>query len=120
MPKRITCLFYLRTPKKSTRELLNNTDKPNDVLLPGYFRITVDGQRTGLSTGETVNADMWNQARNRLKGNSKKVKTANASLDSFLNRAEKACQDLIDKNKTVSALTIKNQMQGIGQTFTVL
>jgi integrase len=38
-------------------------------------------------------------------------------LDSFLNKAKKACQELIDKDKPVSALTIKNQMQGIGQNF---
>jgi Arm DNA-binding domain len=75
MAKRITCLFFLRTPKKSARELLNLTGKLNGTSLPIYFRITVDGKRAELSTGETTSSDNWNQARNRLKGNSEKVKT---------------------------------------------
>jgi len=119
MAKSINYLFYLRgTQKPSSQELLSAPAKQDDsLLLPIYFRITYDGQRAEISTGESTTVAGWNPAKGKLKGTSEKVQVINAGLDSLLTRAKKAHQYLIDKDKLISALTIKNQMLGIGANF---
>lgn len=117
MTNLINYLYYLRAPKKSTVETEPASKKPNEALLPIYFRITVEGLRAEFSTSELATIDTWNQGKGRLKGTSERVQIVNARLDSFLMKAKKAAQELSDKNKPVSAASIKNQMLGIGEEF---
>lgn len=117
MVKNINYLFYLKTPKKPTDTVMQHTSKQNDSLLPIYFRITVNGQRAEISTGESTTSDQWSQPKNRVKGYGEKIQIINARLDSLLIKAKKACQYLMDKDKLISAVTIKNQMLGIGPNF---
>jgi len=114
MIKSISYLFYLKAPKKALEELHDQDKNHSEILLPIYFRITVAGQRAEISTGESTTVANWNGPKNRVKGG-EKTKVINARLDSFLSDAKIACQYLTDRNKIVSALTIKNQMLGIGQ-----
>jgi hypothetical protein len=104
-------------PKKSTKELPPTPVKVVEVLLPIYFRITVDGERTEFSTGQTVAFDNWNQTRGKVKGTSERARLANENLEGFLNRAKKAHQDLSEKGKQITAAALRNQMLGIGDDF---
>lgn len=115
--KRISYLFYTRSQKKSAIEEVGASGKQAAIDIPIYFRITVEGQRAEISTGETTTTDNWNQAKGKIKGNSETVRIINARLDSFLNTAKKAALELSDKNRPISALAIKNEMMGIGQNF---
>ncbi|MEO6548826.1 MAG: phage integrase SAM-like domain and Arm DNA-binding domain-containing protein [Ferruginibacter sp.] len=115
MTKGINYLFYLKAPRKVLEDL-NDPKSKSELLLPVYFRITVAGKRTEMSTGESTIIGMWHQAKGSVKGTGEKEQVINASLDSFLNDAKKACQYLTDRNKLISPVIIKNQMLGIGPT----
>ena len=84
--KRISYLFYTRSQKKSAIEEVGASGKQAAIDIPIYFRITVEGQRAEISTGETTTTDNWNQAKGKIKGNSETVRIINARLDSFLDR----------------------------------
>lgn len=118
MAKSISYLFYLKGTQKLSQETQTPQTKQDDtILFPIHFRITYDGLRAEISTGESTTLAGWNPAKNRLKGSNEKVQVINAGLESLLTRAKKAHQYLIDKDKLISALAIKNQMLGIGANF---
>jgi site-specific recombinase XerD len=104
-------------PKKSTKELPPIPVKAAEIFLPIYFRITVDGERTEFSTGQSIVLENWNQAKGRVRGTSERARIINENLDGFLNRAKKAQQDLSDKGKPITATSLRNQMLGIGDDF---
>lgn len=94
-------------------QTMNQDGKPNEeALQPIYFRITVDGLRAEISTGEFISVNNWNRPKSRAKGAGEKAQIINTTLDRYLSDAKKASQYLADKNKPLSALSIKNQIQG--------
>ena len=111
MAKNVSYLFYLKTPK-SRNGKSSSVNSGGEKLYPIYFRITVDGIRAEISTGEFIGSEDWNRPKSRAKGFSEKAQLINAKLDLDLSKAKKAVQVLLEKNRSVCPLTIKNLLQG--------
>ena len=112
MIKNVSFLLYLKTPKSRCESITRETNPVEEVSLQIYFRITVEGIRAEISTGEFVSLNKWDRHKSRVKGGGEKARIINARLDTFLANAKRAFQYLEDRNKPVSALSIKNRMQG--------
>jgi site-specific recombinase XerD len=115
MSKNISYLFYLRSPK--TKKAKPNSSNPGEEkLLPIYFRITVNGVRAEIATGELITAGSWNAPKNRAKGFSERAQLINAKLDLELSKAKKAVQRLEEKSRPISSILIKNLLKGNDST----
>lgn len=112
MIKNVNFLLYLKTPKSRCEIITRETNLGEEVSMQIYFRITVEGIRAEISTGEFVSLNKWDRHKSRVKGGGEKARIINARLDTFLANAKRAFQYLEDRNKPVSALSIKNRMQG--------
>lgn len=66
MSTKISVLFYAKKSKAK-----------NNLHVPVYLRITVNGKRSEFSTGKTVDASKWSSEMNRLKGSSEEARTTN-------------------------------------------
>ena len=75
-----------------------------DGTCPIYARITMQGKRVEVSTGIFADLENWDGIRQRLKGNSSKVRVVN-------NRLDKAYSNILD---------IYNQLEALNTTFTVI
>lgn len=72
-------------------QTMNQDGKPNEeALQPIYFRITVDGLRAEISTGEFISVNNWNRPKSRAKGAGEKAQIINTTLDRYLSDAKKA------------------------------
>lgn len=100
--KSFSFLFYL----KSSR---NSKGTKNCI----YARITVDCQRTEISTRIILKTEKWNSAIGRVVGKSEKVRQINSFLDSFQMKILEARKYLLDRDKEITAKSIKNVLLGI-------
>ncbi len=78
-----------------------------------YARITVDKISVELSTKRKWSALQWNSSLGRANGKSEDVKNLNAFLDSFQVKVQQARKYLMDTEKEISAINIKNVLLGI-------
>ena len=76
-------------------------------LVPIYLRITVDGQRTELTTSRECNPVKWNNKSGRAVGTKEDIKSFNAFLDNLQARVYEAHPDLSENDKLISAETLK-------------
>ncbi|HPF93014.1 MAG TPA: phage integrase SAM-like domain and Arm DNA-binding domain-containing protein, partial [Tenuifilaceae bacterium] len=81
---------------------------------PIYMRITVNGERTELSTHRKVEPNKWNNA-GKAKGNKDDVKHLNSYLDILRNKIYDIRADLIQRNELVSAEKVKQEFSGQGK-----
>lgn len=78
-----------------------------------YVRITVDKGSVELSTKRTWSPAKWNSGLGRAIGKTEDVKNLNAFLDSFQAKVYQAKKYLMDTEKDISAINIKNVLLGI-------
>lgn len=104
MSTKIKLLFFLKKPK--TKNLKQS---------PIYLRITIDGQRAELCSGREINPEHWNQKASKAIGKSEDIRELNIYLDSLRSKAYEAQRNLIDNNKLVCALALKNILTGQGE-----
>lgn len=71
-------------------------------------RVTISGDRAVFSTKLFVDANNWNTAKGKAKGNSIEVENLNISLDSIRITINNIKTDLFKNNGYVSALEVKN------------
>ena len=116
MSQNISYLFYLRTPKNK-KEKSNSSNPDEEKLLPIYFRITLNGIRAEMTTGELITAGSWYVNKNRDKGFSDRAQQINAKLDLKLSKAKKALEE---HNRPISSLIIKNHLPGNDSLIMVL
>ncbi len=102
LEKSLGILFYLKKPKKYV-----------SGPMPIYLRLTVDGIAKELSTKRDWELGKWNAHAQRASGNREDVKSLNAFLDSVQLKVHEARRKLIDANKPITALGIKNMLLGI-------
>lgn len=77
-----------------------------------YVRITVKGQRTEISTGQTIVTSSWNSGAGRLSGNGGQAKTINAFLDNIRLKILQCNNELLAANREITATTLKNRYLG--------
>ena len=101
MIKNVAVLFYL---KKRTNS--------NEEKVPVYLRITCDGQRAELATGQKIPAKLWNPSAGRAKGKTEVISKLNSELDKVDLRINDTIRYLKDYGEELSAEKIKNQFLG--------
>ena len=97
----LSILFYLRRDKKNRK---------NEV--PIYMRITVNGKKAEMATNRYINADRWNPEGGFVKGTKADIKQLNEYLDILRSKVYSAQRDMIEQNRLVTALGLRNSVQG--------
>ncbi|MGB5417386.1 phage integrase SAM-like domain-containing protein, partial [Algibacter sp.] len=104
MQNTFSILFY---PKQS--------DVDKEGKSPIYMRITVNGKRTELSIKRKINVINWNSNAGKVRGTKDEVKNLNRLIDFIKNKIYKNHQELIEKNRPITAKALKNAYLGIGE-----
>ncbi|WP_372758109.1 site-specific integrase [Mariniflexile sp.] len=104
MQNTFSIIFY---PKQS--------DVDKEGKSPIYMRITVNGKRCELSVQRKIEISNWNLKAGKVKGTSLEVKNLNRLMDTIKNKVFKHHQELIEKDKPVTAIALKNSYLGIGE-----
>lgn len=98
----LSILFYLR------RDKLNSSD-----VVPIYLRITVNGRRSEMSAQRSIDPDKWNKAAGKARGSRSEAKLLNEYLDTLKGKVYQAQKELMDENLPVTALALRNRVQGV-------
>ena len=85
----------------------------NGKLLAINLRITVDGDRTEISTKCVTDPGKWNSAKGRVNGITEDAKIVNESIISFEHRAREVYNRFIESGKLVTADLIKDEVLGM-------
>ena len=80
-------------------------DKNN--LTQVYARITLNGKRAVMSLNQKVDVDLWDSKRQRLKGNSRTVKTINNYLDEVRSDLVICYRDLKHESRVITPQLVK-------------
>jgi site-specific recombinase XerD len=73
-----------------------------------YLRITFNGKRAELSISKKVDVNKWVASAGKLKGGSAEAQQLNGYIDGIANKVHKIHQKLVEDNKIISALTIRD------------
>jgi len=101
MFKTFSILFYLQRNKVS-----------KDGKSPIYLRITVNGKRSQISIKRKISINKWNNEAGKVIGTTLEVKELNRYLNSLKHKIYKIQQKLLDDNRQITALLIKNIFTG--------
>lgn len=104
LDKSFGLLFYLKKPKNYVKG-----------AIPIYLRFTVDGTPKELSTKRSCDPNRWSPSAERASGTKEDAKSLNAYLDTLQAKAYEAKRYLIEANKLVTALAIKDILLGTNQ-----
>lgn len=77
-----------------------------------YLRITYDGKRAEFSTMRKIHIAKWDAKANRIKGSSAESKRINRDFDIIRNRVYEIYYKLLEKQKPISANSIKDEYLG--------
>lgn len=104
MNKTLGILFYTKNAKINKQG-----------LIPIYLRITVDGARSEISINRYIAPDKWNQKAQKCIGTTDIIKSINFYLDTLKAKVLENQRNLIDHNKQVTAIAIKEAMLGLNE-----
>lgn len=91
----LSMLFFLkRAQQKKSGEI------------PVYARITANGTRVDFSTQKSISENLWNQAKERAKGNSKKALDLNNYIDDVEIGMFKLMQEMQQDDSTATQKNI--------------
>ncbi|WP_316839267.1 site-specific integrase [Pedobacter gandavensis] len=79
---------------------------------PIYLRITVNGNRVEITTGQECKPENWNPKTGRLTGTKEDTKRFNAYLDNLQAMVYRAHKDLAQADLPITAESIRNKFQG--------
>jgi len=96
-------MFFVRKARK-----LNNQE------VPIYMRITVDGERAEISIKRSVKQEYWNEVKGSAKSGTPYAKELNFFLEQIRHNMYEHQQDLNNRNKVVTATSLKNAYLNIG------
>ncbi|AOW16882.1 recombinase [Polaribacter vadi] len=72
-----------------------------------YLRITVNGKRSELSISKKVDVNKWVATAGKLRGGSAEAQQLNRYIDDISNKIHKIHQKLVEENKKITALKIR-------------
>lgn len=81
-------------------------DKNGEVSI--YARVTVNGKRAEIATGEKVHPDRWNVSTGSVKGNREDVRRINSTLDRIRLKIRGIYHNLLEKEEPITSALIKN------------
>ncbi len=73
-----------------------------------YMRISCNGTRVECFTGKTIEPNLWNQSKEKAKGNSKKAVDLNEYIDDAGIRPFKFFQEMQEDGSVVTARELYN------------
>ena len=79
------------------------------------MRITVNNKRSDISISRKVDPRKWSSKSEKALGKSPKAIELNNYINVLKNRIKKIHQDLIEKDKTVSAKSIIDEFKGVNK-----
>ncbi|MCJ8212058.1 site-specific integrase [Mucilaginibacter sp. RS28] len=109
LEKSLGILFYLKHP----RNHYGNS-------IPVYLRITVDGVPSEISTKRKWDPLRWDARKGRASGTKDDAKALNTFIELLAHKVHEARRKLIDANKEVSAVAIKNLLFGVDESKYVI
>jgi len=83
---------------------------------PIYTRVTVNGKRVEISINRTIRLDKWDNRRGYARGTTEYARSLNAYIDTVRNKLYENQRNLIEKNKDITAETIKNAFLNKGDS----
>jgi hypothetical protein len=92
--------------------LKKNKKKPHECFTI-YLRITVDGKRSELSTGRSIERNSWMPRTARVKSSSKKAKRLNNELNRIEYNLLDAYHLMIRQSDPITAVSLKNKYLGV-------
>lgn len=101
MKTNFSMLFYIKKQKNY-----------QSGLVPIYLRITVDGQRSEVTSGRECDPEKWNSKSGRVAGTKEDIKSCNAFLDNLKEKVYEAHRYLSENDKLITAEILKNRMLG--------
>lgn len=104
MDYNLTTHFYLKNSRENAKG-----------QSPVYLRITLNGQRTEISTHRSILEENWNKNAERAKGNREEVRIFNGYLDSLSSKVRRCFNDLLDSGDFFDVNDLKNSMNGKGK-----
>ena len=96
-------MFFIKRTK-----LLKNNEAPV------FMRITFNGERTEIAIQRSINPEQWNSVKGCSKQAAEAGKELNYYLDQIRHQIYQQQQDLKEKNKPVTALSLKNAYLKVG------
>lgn len=110
MEQKIKYLFWLYKSKVNSKG-----------IAPVFFRVTIAGVKTEISTGIQIPAKVWNSSKGIVKGTSVEVMEMNKRLDMMKGKAQRLYNEMINLDVPVSVELFKQKFNGAKeQTKTVL
>ncbi|WP_413671031.1 Arm DNA-binding domain-containing protein [Mucilaginibacter sp. Mucisp86] len=101
MIKNVAVLFYLKKRANSKEE-----------KVPVYIRITCDGQRAELATGQKIQAKLWNPSEESAKGKTEAVYKLNSAVNYVELKINDTIRYLKDCGEELTAEKVKNRFLG--------
>lgn len=96
-------IFYLKKPRNYSRG-----------EVPIYMRITVNGERTEISSKRVCDdPQKWNAHAGRMIGNKESIRSLNSFLDCLQQKVFTAYQSLLNSDEVITPEKIKNKVLGI-------
>jgi site-specific recombinase XerD len=97
-------MFFIKRTK-----LLRNREAPI------YLRITVNGERTETAIKKSIKPDNWNEQKEMAENKDVSGDDINQTLNQIRYQIYQHQRDLIDRNKPVTALSLKNAYLNINE-----
>jgi len=79
---------------------------------PIYTRVTINGKRAEISTGQKIEPERWNANSGNVKGNREDARIINTALENIRNKIKSIYYDLAEKKSYVSADMVKDSFLG--------
>ena len=104
MDYNLTSHFYLK------KEKINAKGES-----PVYLRITLNGQRTAISTNNSILPGNWNKNTESAKGNREEARIFNTYLDTLTAKVKRCFNDLLDSGNYFDVNDLNNSINGKGK-----
>ncbi len=101
MTTKISLIFYIRKSKINA-----------NGQVPIYQRITIEGKRYEISTGQFVEEVKWSAEAGRMKGNSEEARSINNRLDMVKSKVFEVERRLFMSNTQINFENFKNEYLG--------
>lgn len=92
----------------------------NDVKVPIYLRLTVNGQRSELSISRKVEPEKWNVKTGKMRGTNLEANELNSYLNVVRSKINKIHARLVDESRPFNSSDIKNLYAGKGEKIKML
>lgn len=102
MKTNFSLLFYMKKQK----------NYQIGAVSPIYLRITIDGTRSEVTTGRSIDPLQWNPRLGRAKGYKESVKSFNFYLDDLQVKIHEAHSQLTKENQKITAQMLRDRFLG--------